>query len=91
MLKIPFRENDGTDFGVFLSQPCAVILMNTRGLMKLIALNIGYDLGILSAEIFAMMVLMALATTFMTGPILSLIETRNQRTALAKPDTNAAS
>jgi Kef-type K+ transport system membrane component KefB len=66
-------------------------LMNTRGLMELIALNIGYDLGILSAEIFAMMVLMALATTFMTGPILSLIETRNQATVLARSDTSATS
>lgn len=49
------------------------VLMNTRGLMQLIVLNIGYDLGILSAEIFAMMVLMALVTTFMTGPALDLI------------------
>ena len=48
-------------------------LMNTRGLMELIVLNIGYDLGILSPEIFTMMVLMALATTFMTGPALDLI------------------
>ena len=49
------------------------ILMNTRGLMQLIVLNIGYDLGILSPQIFAMMVLMALVTTFMTGPALDLI------------------
>ena len=48
-------------------------LMNTRGLMELIVLNIGYDLGILSPEIFAIMVLMALCTTFMTGPLLDLI------------------
>lgn len=48
-------------------------LMNTRGLMELIVLNIGYDLGILSPEIFAIMVLMALSTTFMTGPLLDLI------------------
>lgn len=48
-------------------------LMNTRGLMELIVLNIGYDLGVLSPEIFAMMVIMALATTFMTGPALDLI------------------
>ena len=48
-------------------------LMNTRGLMELIVLNIGYDLGILSPEIFTMMVLMALATTFMTGPALDFI------------------
>jgi Kef-type K+ transport system membrane component KefB len=47
-------------------------LMNTRGLMELIALNVGYDLGILTPEIFAMMVIMALATTAMTGPLLSL-------------------
>ena len=48
-------------------------LMNTRGLMELIVLNIGYDLGILSPTVFAMMVIMALVTTFMTGPSLSLI------------------
>ncbi|HXH18112.1 MAG TPA: cation:proton antiporter [Chitinophagales bacterium] len=49
-------------------------LMNTRGLMELVVLNIGYDIGVLSPEIFAMMVLMALATTFMTGPALVIIE-----------------
>lgn len=48
-------------------------LMNTRGLMELVVLNIGYDLGVLTPEIFAMMVIMALATTFMTGPTLDLI------------------
>ncbi len=48
-------------------------LMNTRGLMELVVLNIGYDLGVLSAEIFSMMVIMALATTLMTGPALDLI------------------
>ena len=48
-------------------------LMNTRGLMELVVLNIGYDLGILSPEIFSMMVIMALVTTFMTGPVLDLI------------------
>ena len=47
-------------------------LMNTRGLVELIALNIGYDLGILPPLIFTMMVLMALATTFMAGPLLNL-------------------
>ncbi len=49
-------------------------LMNTRGLMELVVLNIGYDLGILTPEIFAMMVIMALVTTFMTGPALDFIE-----------------
>lgn len=48
-------------------------LMNTRGLMELIVLNIGYDLGVLSPEVFAMMVIMALLTTMMTGPSLDLI------------------
>lgn len=48
-------------------------LMNTRGLMELIVLNIGFDLGVLTGEVFAMMVIMALATTFMTGPVLDLI------------------
>ncbi|MEO8234283.1 MAG: cation:proton antiporter [Flavobacterium sp.] len=48
-------------------------LMNTRGLMELVVLNIGYDLGVLNSEIFTMMVIMALVTTFMTGPALDLI------------------
>ncbi len=48
-------------------------LMNTRGLMELIVLNIGYDLGVLTPEIFAMAVIMALVTTFMTGPALNFI------------------
>ena len=52
--------------------------MNTRGLIELVVLNIGYDLGILSERIFAMMVLMALATTFMTGPLLSLARFKRQ-------------
>jgi Kef-type K+ transport system membrane component KefB len=47
-------------------------LMNTRGLMELIILNIGYDLGILDPQVFAMMVIMALVTTFMTSPLLNL-------------------
>ena len=49
-------------------------LMNTRGLIELVVLNIGYDLGILPARIFVMMVIMALATTFMTAPLLSLVK-----------------
>jgi Kef-type K+ transport system membrane component KefB len=53
------------------------VLMNTRGLVELVVLNIGYDLGILPGRIFAMMVIMALVTTFMTGPLLSLVKDRN--------------
>lgn len=58
-------------------------LMNTRGLMELIALNVGYDLGILTPEIFAMMVLMALVTTAMTGPLLSLSLNWGRQSAVA--------
>jgi Kef-type K+ transport system membrane component KefB len=46
------------------------VLMNTRGLMELIVLNIGLDLGVISPTLFTMMVLMALATTIATTPIL---------------------
>jgi len=49
------------------------VLMNTRGLMELIVLNIGYEMGILPPPIFVMLVIMALVTTFMTTPILSII------------------
>lgn len=62
-------------------------LMNTRGLMELIALNIGYDLGILSPRIFTMMVIMALVTTFMTGPLLSWIEFLKRRQTLDRTAT----
>jgi Kef-type K+ transport system membrane component KefB len=46
------------------------VLMNTRGLMELIVLNVGLDLGVISPTLFAMMVLMALVTTMATAPIL---------------------
>jgi Kef-type K+ transport system membrane component KefB len=49
-------------------------LMNTRGLMELIVLNIGLELKVLTPEVFTMMVIMALVTTFMTGPALDLID-----------------
>jgi Kef-type K+ transport system membrane component KefB len=48
-------------------------LMNTRGLVELVVLNIGYELGVLSPLMFSMFVIMALFTTFMTGPTLDLI------------------
>jgi Kef-type K+ transport system membrane component KefB len=59
--RIPWR--DALDLG---------ILMNTRGLMQLIVLNVALDLGILSPRLFTMMVVMAVVTTFMTTPLLSL-------------------
>jgi Kef-type K+ transport system membrane component KefB len=46
------------------------VLMNTRGLMELIVLNVGLERGILSPTLFAMLVLMAVATTFATTPLL---------------------
>jgi Kef-type K+ transport system membrane component KefB len=60
-------------------------LMNTRGLMELIVLNIGYDLGILSASIFAILVLMALATTLMTNPLLDGIALLAKKRILPPP------
>lgn len=48
-------------------------LMNTRGLMELVILNIGLDIKVISPALFSMMVLMALATTFMTTPVLQAI------------------
>lgn len=48
------------------------ILMNTRGLVELIVLNVGLDLGIISPRLFTMLVIMAVVTTFMTGILLSL-------------------
>ena len=48
-------------------------LMNTRGLMELIVLNIGLELKVLTPAVFTMMVIMALVTTFMTGPALDFI------------------
>jgi Kef-type K+ transport system membrane component KefB len=48
-------------------------LMNTRGLMELVILNIGLDIKVISPALFSMMVLMALFTTFMTTPVLELI------------------
>ena len=48
-------------------------LMNTRGLMELVILNIGLDIKVISPTLFSMMVLMALTTTFMTSPLLQAI------------------
>lgn len=52
------------------------VLMNTRGLMELVVLNLGYELGLLGDRLFAVLVIMALVTTAMTGPLLNLIERR---------------
>jgi Kef-type K+ transport system membrane component KefB len=56
------------------------VFMNTRGLMELVVLNIGLDLGVISPALFSMMVLMALVTTFMTSPLLSWLGEWNRVT-----------
>ena len=57
------------------------ILMNTRGLIELIVLDIGLDLGVISPTLFAMLVIMALVTTMATGPLLWLVESKAARSA----------
>ncbi|HEX4931087.1 MAG TPA: cation:proton antiporter [Gaiellaceae bacterium] len=71
-------------YGGFSLRDSAAIgaLMNTRGLTELIVLNIGLDLGVISTQLFTMLVVMALVTTFMAGPILRLIDPRHE---LAEP------
>jgi Kef-type K+ transport system membrane component KefB len=64
-------------------------LMNTRALMELIVLNIGYDLGFLPRAVFTMLVIMAVATTVLTGPLLNLLLPRMGRQGTS-PDEAAA-
>jgi len=62
------------------------VLMNTRGLMELIALNIGLEIGVISPRLFAMMVIMALVTTVATAPLLHWLwgpELRRARSAVS--------
>ncbi len=56
------------------------ILMNTRGLVELIVLNIGLDLGVISPTFFAMLVIMAIVTTMMAPPLLPLLGYRQKNT-----------
>jgi Kef-type K+ transport system membrane component KefB len=49
---------------------CIGCMMNTRGLMELIVINVGKDLGVIPDSVFCMLVLRALLTTFMTTPLL---------------------
>ena len=65
------------------------VLMNTRGLMELIVLNIGLELKVISPTLFAMLVIMAVVTTFLTTPVLHLI-TRRRKSAEASVDKLAA-
>jgi Kef-type K+ transport system membrane component KefB len=67
-------------YGRFSWRDSAAIgtLMNTRGLTELIVLNIGLDLGVISHQLFTMLVVMALVTTYMAGPVLRLIDPRRE-------------
>ena len=56
--------------------------MNTRGLMELIVLNVGLDLGVLSPTLFAMLVIMAIVTTLVTTPVLQVLS-RTREAAMA--------
>ena len=49
------------------------VLMNTRGMVELVALNIGMDIGVISHLVFTLLVLMAIITTCMTTPLLDLV------------------
>lgn len=65
-------------------------LMNARGLMQLIALNVGLEAGIVNASLFTVLVLVALITTLMTTPLLTLIERRTVRRDIPVPVSPAA-
>ena len=65
------------------------ILMNTRGLMELVILTVGRELGVITDAVFAMMVIMALTTTALTTPILSWVYPRRLMEAEQVADTTA--
>jgi Kef-type K+ transport system membrane component KefB/nucleotide-binding universal stress UspA family protein len=67
------------------------VLMNTRGLMELIVLNIGLDLGVIGPTLFTMMVVMALVTTFMTTPLLHLLYPPSRQAAELSAPTEPTS
>jgi Kef-type K+ transport system membrane component KefB len=64
------------------------VLMNTRGLVELIVLNIGLDLGVLSPTLFAMLVIMALVTTMMASPLLPLLGYQGQSQPYAESSSS---
>jgi Kef-type K+ transport system membrane component KefB len=66
---------------------CLGVLMNTRGLMELIVLNIGLDLKVISPTLFTMLVIMAVVTTLATSPILARLM---RGTSLSESDLSTA-
>jgi Kef-type K+ transport system membrane component KefB len=69
--------------GLGWREACSIgVLMNTRGLMELVVLNVGLDLGVISPRLFAMLVVMAVVTTLLTSPLLQALERRSGAPAL---------
>jgi Kef-type K+ transport system membrane component KefB len=69
--------------GLGWREACSIgVLMNTRGLMELVVLNVGLDLGVISPRLFVMLVIMAVVTTLLTSPLLHLFEKRSGAPAL---------
>jgi Kef-type K+ transport system membrane component KefB len=75
-LAVGFHWRDAASIGV---------LMNTRGLMEMVVLNIGRDIGVISPNLFTMCVLMALVTTAMTSPLLDLLQRRGDASLRVRP------
>lgn len=66
------------------------LLMNTRGLTELIVLNVGVSLGVLDGQMFTMMVVMALVTTIMAGPLLRRLQARPEHSEVEPPEVAVA-
>ena len=67
------------------------VCMNTRGMMELIAINIGKDLGLLPTDVFSMLVIMALASTFIATPLIRRLMKGQERPASLLGEPAAAS
>jgi Kef-type K+ transport system membrane component KefB len=66
------------------------VLMNTRGLMQLVILNLGFELGVINQALFSMMVVMAIVTTLLTTPLMEWINpVREQRVESAAASSKA--
>jgi Kef-type K+ transport system membrane component KefB len=74
----------------FRESSAIAALMNTRGLTELIVLNIGLELGVVSPALFTSLVIVALVTTFMTGPVLRLIDPRGRFSIRPEEELKAA-
>jgi Kef-type K+ transport system membrane component KefB len=61
-------------------------MMNTRGLMELVVINVGYDLGVISQQMFTMLVIMAILSTVITTPALRHYLKRDNRSGLTAPE-----